>query len=917
MGSVYLARDLDLDRDVAIKFIAADRAADPAAQRRFVHEARAAAALDHPNICTVHDVIVEADGRACIVMQYVEGEPLSARLRRGPLEPRQAFSIAADMAAALAAAHKRGIIHRDIKPQNIMITPSGKAKLLDFGIARLDDPAPIGDSATTVTSLTGPGRALGTPTYMSPEQVQQQPLDGRSDLFSLGSVLYESLTGRRPFEAPTDAGTYVQILHEHPPPVSSLREGLGETEDELCRRLLAKHPDDRFASAAELLGALRVLAPDTAQAPGTTQPSRRRPVRGSRGRRRVVASIAVVATVIAALALWLWANREPPFLGQILVADFEDRAGDPLLAKTIRDNLVVKLQQSRSLQVVSSEQIMDALRRMARGGGETVLDVATAAELCERDAIPLLLSGTVFSGGDATRRIAVTGIEPNSRTIRFTETTEFGSDDDLFKALDQLASRVRRQLGESLIGIARSDTPLAAVTTASPAALKLYTRAHGLYAANQADAALPLLREALAIDPRFAMAHRLMARVYETTGNGAQALDHLARAYEFRSGLTEKERYHVEASYFKGNGEYEKAVSTLTAATSLYPADGELRYELALAARDQGDTARAIEHLEIILSRAPLTTAAYSDLVLLRARADQYELARAVYQKARERNVTGAKLEWAHAMLLLGEGRTAEARTVLDGIKRAGVYGGTARLYLAATDILEGKLEAASRQLESDLLLDRSEKNEQAEFTRRTLLARVLILRGRRAEAQKQIGMMFEALGKQPPGRWLHERLVTGGLLAELGDHQRARVVLRQLEQSRASSFAENCYYGLMGEIALAEGRAAEASVAFSTAAARYPRAITTHALARAHAAGKDWRSARDAWSRFVASKGDALREHLAAEWVLAHLHLARASRAAGDLSAAREQYDRFLALWKGGDGLPIIEAAAAERREL
>ncbi len=311
MGSVYLAHDIDLERDVAIKFISPERAADPNARRRLIREARAAAALDHPNICAVHDIIVEPDGHAFIVMQYVEGETLSARLKRGPLETRQAFLIAADVAAALSAAHKRGIIHRDVKPQNIIITPSGKAKLLDFGIARLDDLAVASPGDSTVTSLTGPGRAAGTPTYMSPEQVQQQPLDGRSDLFSLGAVVFECLTGRRPFDGASDAEVYVKILQDHPPPMSALRPELTEQDDELCRRLLAKHPDDRFSSADELLGALRVLSPDTAHASSGTHDVR---VRAGGFRRTIARAVrsrtvrlaVLIVGVLAAAGIWGW-----------------------------------------------------------------------------------------------------------------------------------------------------------------------------------------------------------------------------------------------------------------------------------------------------------------------------------------------------------------------------------------------------------------------------------------------------------------------------------------------------------------------------------------------------------------------------------------------------------------------------------
>jgi eukaryotic-like serine/threonine-protein kinase len=309
MGAVYLARDLTLHRDVAIKFISPQLAGDETARRRLLREARAAAALDHPNICGVHEIIVTADGRACIVMQYVEGESLAEALRRGPLEPRQALGMAADLASALAAAHQRGIIHRDVKPQNVMLTPSGRVKLLDFGIARIEPSLP---DAVTESSITGTGTVAGTPAYMSPEQVRQQPLDARSDLYSLGAVLYEALTGRRAANGATMGEICAQILNDHPPPPSLLRSGVSAQHDELLRRLMAKHPEDRFSSAEALAGALRVLLPDTAHATGAS-PSGGSPVPVRRDwpvPSRLVLAIAASLVIIAAVGIWKWNGVE-------------------------------------------------------------------------------------------------------------------------------------------------------------------------------------------------------------------------------------------------------------------------------------------------------------------------------------------------------------------------------------------------------------------------------------------------------------------------------------------------------------------------------------------------------------------------------------------------------------------------------
>lgn len=309
MGSVYLAHDLALDRRVAIKFISPERAGDENARRRLIREARAAAALEHPNICGVHEVIVEPDGRACIVMQYVDGETLAERLRSGPLDVRLALSVTTEIASALAAAHKRGIVHRDIKPGNIILTAEHKAKLLDFGLALQTTPLPGSEDDSTITGLTAMGAVAGTPSYMSPEQIEGKSLDGRSDLFALGSVLYECLTGQRAFDGRSRFETAQQILYHHPPAPSTVRKELTEQHDELCGRLLAKHPDDRFRSADELLGALRVLAPSTHSGVhmlGTDPPV---PRARARVRLRPYPLIAAALVLIVALAgMWRWST---------------------------------------------------------------------------------------------------------------------------------------------------------------------------------------------------------------------------------------------------------------------------------------------------------------------------------------------------------------------------------------------------------------------------------------------------------------------------------------------------------------------------------------------------------------------------------------------------------------------------------
>jgi len=309
MGEVYLAHDQSLARDVAIKFISPEKTADDDARRRLMREARAAAALDHPAICTVLETGETPAGRTYIVMQYVEGEPLSSVLERRQLSIRDALLICAQVAEGLDVAHRHGVVHRDLKPANVMLTPSGHPKLVDFGIAKLAVAAAHLTNDPTTSVSTTAGVIVGTPAYMSPEQAQQGLIDGRSDLFSLGAVLFECLTGRRAFEGSTSIETVGAVLHVHPPPPSRLRPQLDERHDELCRRLLAKDPSDRFQSAQEVVGAIRLLVPDTSRAQAfPVVPSE--PVKPKAPRRRwaVAAVVIAVAGIVAATA---WFSSRP------------------------------------------------------------------------------------------------------------------------------------------------------------------------------------------------------------------------------------------------------------------------------------------------------------------------------------------------------------------------------------------------------------------------------------------------------------------------------------------------------------------------------------------------------------------------------------------------------------------------------
>jgi len=394
MGEVYLALDTVLNREVAIKFVSADRIADPASEQRLLREAQAAAALDHPSICAVHDVHIGPDGRVCIVMQYVEGETLAERLRGGPLAPRQALALVTDIAEGLAVAHARHVVHRDLKPQNIMVTPSGRPKLLDFGIALMQVPAEAASTMTqTITSVTTGHAVVGSPAYMSPEQILQKPIDGRSDLFSLGLILFECLTGRSAFRGASKMETWSAILHTDPPKVSSLTPELSEAHDELCRRLMAKDPADRFQSAEELLGALRVLGPSTRDTTATHAPPSFR-------RRSAIAGVAAV--LLAATAFVTWRINRPPALPE---PSAEARRWYELGTQHLRNGAYYSAQQALNQAIAQDGNYVQAYARLAEAQSE--LDEENGAREALLRVSSILVDPSQLPAADAARLSAI------------------------------------------------------------------------------------------------------------------------------------------------------------------------------------------------------------------------------------------------------------------------------------------------------------------------------------------------------------------------------------------------------------------------------------------------------------------------------------------------------------------------------
>jgi tetratricopeptide (TPR) repeat protein len=903
MGVVYRARDERLERDVALKILPQGLLAGEVARRRFRREALALSKLTHPNIATIHD-FDSHEGIDFLVMEYIPGVSLSDKIAGGPLPEPEFLHLGVQLASALGVAHEHGVVHRDLKPANLRVTPDGWLKVLDFGLAK----SLLLESETTTD--TAGERLAGTPPYMAPEQLRGEPADHRSDIYAAGMVLYEMAAGRRPFPDAHGARLISAILHDSPPPPSASNPRLSRALDGIILKALDKDPALRYQSARELAVDLARQGAPTVMGMAVAQKRRR-------GRRRRALTVAGVVASVLVLGWVGYHRRRPPpefpARGRALIADFDNRTGDASLDHAIRTELTIQLQQSRYVNVVSREQIFDALRRMQRADLRQI-DEPTGLEICLRENISLLLVGSIQGSGE-TRVVSVRGIRPDAHANLFVVREQFVGETESFDAVNRLARGVREALGEPLTA---GGPSLAKVTTRSLKALNQYSRAADAMARGNTEAVRSLLDSALELDPDFAMAHRLMARVYLVLGNRERELEHLARAYALRENLNERERHFVEASYYRGQGAYDKALERLATLASLYPDDMEAHYALALAYRDAGSSRRAVEELQEVVQLNPFFTDACGNLVLLLARVNQNDRALAVYEEARRREVQSPRLEWGLGMALLGQGKLSEARERFRQLQdRGGIYEGTTRLYLAAADIYEGKLGAAIEQLYAGIRLDQKLRNRPPERVRRYLLARIFLVRGEPGPARTELRALVapgpESLGPEELQR-------AGTLYAWLKDLSEARRLLNQLELVRnriASSYSESCYHNLAGEVALAEGRTRQAVESFLSATAEYEGFVSDQGLARAYTAQRDWTRAREKWQQVIDARGQVFHSGFPADLVLAHLYLGRVLRRLNDLESARSHYQVFLQVWDRADELSVRREALAERQRV
>jgi tetratricopeptide (TPR) repeat protein/TolB-like protein len=941
MGQVYRARDRRLGREVALKILPAALAADPERRERFLREARMVSALNHPHICTIHE-IGSTGGLDYICFEYIEGPTLASVLQGGLLDCERVLEIAAPLAEALAYAHGKGILHRDLKPSNIMVTERGP-KILDFGLAKSVTRQVSPPDATG--SLSDVGLVMGTAAYMSPEQALGRKVDERSDVFSLGAVLYEMATGKQAFVGNTPTEVLAAVLNQDPAPLARLRPELPAGLGLVIEKALRKDAAQRYQTMAELGADLRRLG----------DPDGRRLMAAGRWRtsRAGIAAVAAASVVIGGAALARWSRNPPPAASNALAVmyfeNLSDRTDADNLGRMLSGLVTTDLAGSEGLQVVSSQRLSDIARQLGRAEG--VPDRSVATDVARRAGAGKMVLGQVAHAGSRMIASAELVEVPGGRLLG-TYRVEGASAGDVFSMAEGLGGQLRAHL----IGRPRAPGDAGSLTrqlTSSADAYRAYIRGLALRRPDDFEKAIDAFRLAVKIDPEFALAHyQLSVAAAEFHHGSKEARLAAERAAALKDKLSARDRQVVEGNFLYATGRLSEALPVLEAAVARDPESKELLYllsEIYTHSPRDADPRRAIEIMEKLLVLDPDFHAVYWHLGAAYDFVDDHARARQRLDEWESKQPETVR--HLRSRLLASEGRFDEALQLGDPAEGPGPIFTRSRLALAADrwdivrEILQkhgdgparsfldqtrahfhatlgefGRAEAAYRAFVPARLQPNESTGASAELTMLQALAELLALKGDLAAAHREAE---RGLLVQPEGPFC---LYFAGLFtARAGDLPGAERHLRKLEE--VAKVARNPlvpHYrdALMAELALAGGRPFEAQPLLEKAVAsgklRYeagpfaPGPLLRDALARTYLATGQKKKAAEALEALLTYQRGQAFAHPVVK-VRAYYTLGTLKLDLGDRLCGRELLQKFLDCWGKADwDLPEVRDARA-----
>ena len=922
MGVVYRARDQRLNRDVALKVLPPGKLGFDAPRKRFRKEALALAKLNHPNIGTVYD-FDNQDGIDFLVMEYIPGETLGQRLAKGTVPEKEWISISLQIAAALEEAHEHGIVHQDLKPGNIMVTPKGQVKVLDFGLAQLLDAGTGAEVTATLTESDG----AGTLPYMAPEQLRGDPVDARTDIFSTGIVLYEMSAGQRPFREKLAPRLIQQILSEAPRPLQEWNRRISPQVESIIMKALDKQPDLRYQSARELRVDLeRLVAQQTTSSaiPVVRGASRRGWKEALRGHPRAIYSSAIFLAVAVATLWWLIGAR--PVLSfaprdWLLITDFENQTNDPLFDRSLLTALTVSLEQSPHANVVPRARVADSLHRMGKSGEEKITE-EVARDISQREAIRAILSCSIAKVG---QQYALTArlIDPRSGVAVRSYLEEAKDQDHVLDALGSVATRVRRDLGESMLATGKTDRPLPVVTTRSLQALKMFADGGALWSKGQYEPAVKAFETAVKADPEFAMAHAALGDAYYShIFNGpARGKEHMDKALQLSERTTDRERLYIQTRYAQDLGHVAEAKNSFEVYLKSYPDDWGMRFNFANLLRNNGQPQEALEQYKELARISSNNPSTYIDIATTYNGLGNFSEALRNYEQAFSLDPswkTNQNINHEYGMTLFRSGDEPKARETFKlalekpGLKPKGLRS------LAWLDLYHGKYASAKSQLQEALLSDETFKWALSILREHNLLALVADGQGDRAGQLRELDLALPYLATS--GAQVRAGLWLGTQYARAGSVAKAAEILQKVRPLADSQNPEQMsdIQTLEAEVDLAHGNKGHAIELLSLADKAKRGAMTVEGLAHAYEASSNTDQAVVWYELFLKDVDPPIGWEPQQDWLAANYHLARIYLAKGDKAKAATQIDRLLEPWKDADpGLPLLKDARKLQQEV
>jgi serine/threonine protein kinase/Flp pilus assembly protein TadD len=928
MGVVYKAHDTRLERPVALKFLPDDLTHNPQALERFRREALATSALNHANICIVHD-IGEQDGRPFLAMEFVDGVTLRQHINGRPLHIEEILNLGIQIADALDAAHSQGIIHRDIKPGNIFVTKRGQAKVLDFGLAKLIRGAARDATEVSHGSMEEPlsivGIISGTPSYMSPEQIRGDDLDPRADVFSLGLLLYEMATGKKAFTGATGGVIIEAILSRSPAPVRSLNPEIPPELEAIINKAIEKDKSKRYQSAAEIRADLQVLRRGFESGHTATQLLATAGLqRLSWTKRNKWAIPAITGTSVLAVALggWLYYTKKAHALSEsdtVVLADFTNKTGDAVFDDTLLQGLTVQLEQSPFLSLISDQRMRQTLQLMGKPENEK-LTPEVARDVCQRLGSKAYLTGTISNLG-SQYVIGLSAVNCQTGEPLTQEQVTADSKEHVLSALGQASTKLRERLGESLKTVSNLSTPIEQATTPSLDALQAYSMGRSaLVGRGDSTSAVPLFQRAIKLDPNLAIAYASLGTTYHNLGEKELAAENTRKAYELRGKVSEREKFYIESHYYDFvTGDLEKSRQVYETWAQMYPRELTPPLNLGVLYQERGQYEKALAEYKQSLRVSPNDVLTYGNTVSVLVNLNRLKEAKAMAAEALAKKLDSSDLRVGMYLLAFLQSDDAGMAQQVAWASDHPEEQNLMLYYDSDTAAFSGQL-AKAREL-TRLAVSSAEvtgRKERAAGCEGDAALREALF-GNGAEAKRYAAAALSHSSARDV------QFVSALALALVGDKDKAVEVADLIKSKYPEDTIAKFNYlpTIYAAIALDDGDPARAieflkvatpvelGLGGGTSYSTYMYPVYVRGLA--YLAAKQGDAAAGEFQKILNWPGVVVNEPIGA---LAYLQLARARRMNGQEAEAKVSYGSFLQLWKNADNtFPLVAAVEAEAK--